>query len=178
MPSPSFRDRLTFDAARGEYRDGAIRYLMLRPDALMGLFAELPEGMRPAALAALARSVARAGGASARSYQTAGAADSASLLATIAATAPALGWGAWDLRRDGEGLALTVRNSPFAAGAGPCGTAVCAPVLGMLRAVGGLVLGDPVTVEETACAAAGAADCRFTVRRVAPPPPAAAAPRQ
>jgi predicted hydrocarbon binding protein len=176
MTSPSFRDRLTFDAARGEYRDGAIRYLMLRPDALMGLFAELPEGMRPAALAAFARSVARAGGASARSYQAAGAADPASLLATIAATAPALGWGLWDLRRDGEGLALTVRNSPFAAGAGACGTPVCAPIVGMLRAVGGLVLGDPVAVEETGCAAAGAADCRFTVRRAAPPPATAAAP--
>ncbi len=171
-----FRDRLVFDAARGEYRDGDIRYLMLRPDALMGLFAELPAAMRDAALAAFARSITRFGGRSARSYQAAGAADADALLATIAATAPQLGWGIWDLARDAAGLALTVRNSPFAAGAGPSPGPVCAPIVGMLRAVGGMVLDGEAAAHETECAAAGAPCCRFTVRRAAPPVAAAAAP--
>lgn len=173
---PDFRDRLIFDAARGEYRDGDIRYLMLRPDALMGLFAELPEAARAPALAAFARSITRFGGRSAAAYQAAGAADAAALLATIAATAPQLGWGVWTLQRDGDGLALSVANSPFAAGAGAAAQPVCAPIVGMLRAVGAMVLGGDVAATETACAATGAGCCRFTVRRATPPPEAAAAP--
>ncbi len=173
---PAFRDRLTFDAARGEYRDGDIRYLMMRPDALMGLFAELPPQARAEALAALARSVARFGGRSARSYRAAGADSPAALLDTIAATAPQLGWGVWELRREDDALHLRVENSPFAAGSGASADPVCAAIAGMLCAVGELVLGGDVSVTEESCAATGAACCRFTARRVAPPPATGARP--
>ena len=173
---PAFRDRLTFDGARGEYRDGDIRYLMMRPDALMGLFAELPEAARGEALAALAHSVARFGGRSARSYRAAGAATPAALLDSIAATAPQLGWGVWELRLEDDALHLTVENSPFAAGFGASAQPVCAAVTGMLRAVGELVFGGEVSAAEDSCAATGAACCRFTARRAAPPRAAAAAP--
>ena len=173
---PSFRDRLSFDAARGEYRDGDIRYLMMRPDALMGLFAELSPQARAEAFAALARSVTRFGGRSARAYRAADAATPAALLDTIAATAPQLGWGVWALRVDDDALHLTVVNSPFAAGFGASADPVCAAIAGMLRAVGELVLGGDVAAAETVCAATGAACCHFTARRAAPPPAAAAAP--
>ncbi len=168
---PSFRGRLAFDAERGEYRDGGIRYMMIRPDALMGMVAELPEAMRPHALEAFARSICRFGGHSARTYREAGADD---LLRTIEETAPQLGWGRWTLTRTEDGLALSVENSPFATGAGSTSNPVCAPIRGMLTAVGEMTLGE-VTVTETACAATGAACCCFTVCRAAPPAPASAA---
>ena len=165
---PAFRDRLVFDAARGEYRDGDIRYLMMRPDALMGLFAELPPQARAEALAALARSVARHGGRSARKYRADGAASDAALLDTIAATAPQLGWGVWELRLEDDALHLRVENSPFAAGFGTSAQPVCAAITGMLRAVGEIALGGDVSAAEESCAATGAACCRFTARRAAP----------
>jgi len=171
-----FRDRLRFDAERGEYRDGDIRYMMIRPDALMGMIAELPEDMRPHALEAFARSIRRAGGRSARSYQASGAADAAALLRVIEQTAPQLGWGRWQLDSGPDGITLAVDNSPFVAGAGPSLHPVCAPIRGMLSAVGEMALGEAVAVAETACAATGAACCRFTVSRAAAPPAAAAAP--
>jgi uncharacterized protein len=167
-----FRDRLEFDPDRGEYRDGAIRYMMIRPDALMGLIAELPEAMRPHAMEGFMRAIRRIGGHSARTYQDAGTDD---LLRTIEETAPQLGWGRWTLTRTEDGLALTVENSPFVAGAGASPHPVCAPIRGMLTAVGEMTLGD-VTVTETACAATGSPRCRFTVSRAAPPAPATAAP--
>jgi len=172
----SFRERLVFDPTRGEYRDGDIRYMMIRPDALMGMIGELPEAMRPLVLEAFARSIRRAGGRSARSYQAAGAADATALLAVIEETAPQLGWGRWQLQRTQDGLALTVENSPFAAGAGPAAHPVCAPIRGMLAAVGELVMGETVAVKETACAATGAPCCRFAVTRATAPRAAAAAP--
>lgn len=172
-----FRARLEFDPARGEYRDGDIRYMMIRPDALMGMIAELPAETRPLVLEAFARAIRRFGGRSARAYQDRGAADPASLLAVIAATAPELGWGRWDIAPAAAGLDVTVQNSPFPAGAGPVGHPVCAPIRGMLTAVGEFALGAPVTVAETDCAAAGAPCCRFAVRRAGPSPAAEAAPR-
>lgn len=183
-----FRARLEFDPARGEYRDGDIRYMMIRPDALMGMIAELPAETRPLVLEAFARAIRRFGGRSARAYQDRGAADPASLLAVIAATAPELGWGRWDIAQpadgqsaDGQladGLDVTVQNSPFPAGAGAVGHPVCAPIRGMLSAVGEFALGAPVTVAETDCAAAGAPCCRFAVRRAGPSPAVGAAPRR
>jgi predicted hydrocarbon binding protein len=172
-----FRERLVFDPGRGEYRDGAIRYMMIRPDALMGMIAELPEAMQGPVLEAFARAIHRFGGRSARAYQTAGATDASALLRTIEATAPQLGWGVWRLEATDAGIALTVENSPFAAGAGlSSARPVCAPIRGMLTAVGELTMGAAVTVTETDCAATGTPCCRFAVSRAAPPAAAVAAP--
>ncbi|MFT8245476.1 V4R domain-containing protein [Roseomonas sp. BN140053] len=160
-----FRNRLQFDAARGEYRDGAIRYMMLRHDALMGLFARLPEAERLAALDALGASVREFGGRSVESYRAAGADDAARMMDTIAATAPELGWGIWRFSREGEALVLAVENSPFAAGIGTSAHPVCHAIVGMLTALGPILLGKPASVEETQCAAvAGGSTCRFRMQ--------------
>lgn len=156
----SFLDRVSYDAENGTHMDGAMRYMFIKPEALMGFALHLPEDMRPALFKAMAESVFAAGGASARAYGG----DGDALLATIAATAPQLGWGIWTFVREGEAITLTVRNSPFAAGYGTADHPVCAPICGMLRAVGGMVLGQPARVTEDACAAMGAEVCRFTVQ--------------
>ena len=96
------------------------------------------------------------------------------LLTVIAGTAPQLGWGQWRFGQAADGrLDLEVANSPFAAGHGPAEGPVCAPIAGMLAAVAGMVLGGPVEVRETGCAATGAPACRFTARAVAEAGPAA-----
>lgn len=157
----SFRDRLEWDDENGAIHDRDIPYLLIRPDSLMGIFEFLPEAERAAAFEAFARSIAHYGKGSAQSYQALGAAQAGALMATIADTAPQLGWGIWSLSRIGDGLSLTVRNSPFAAGYGQSDTTVCAPIRGMLEAVGGLVLGKAVTVQETGCVSCGADICTF-----------------
>lgn len=157
----TFRDRLEWDAENGVIHDRDIPYLLIRPDSLMGIFAFLPEAERPAAFEAFARSIAHYGKGSAESYRTLGAEQADALLATIAATAPQLGWGIWSLNRSANGLSLSVRNSPFAAGYGESDVAVCAPIRGMLEAVGGLVLGEAVVVRETGCVSQGADICTF-----------------
>lgn len=48
--APPFRDRVTWHPDHGEIRDGDIRYMMIRPDALMGIFSRLPPDMRAEAL--------------------------------------------------------------------------------------------------------------------------------
>ena len=162
--SADFRQRLTFDLARGELRDGDTRYVILREDSLMGMFKRLSEPARADAFRAFAASVAEYGARSAARY-TAEDGDARYLLATIAANAPQLGWGVWhfSLTEAGE-LQLEVKNSPFAHGYGASYEAVCAPITGMLGAVASIVFDAPAQAEENLCAAAGGAICRFSAR--------------
>lgn len=162
----SFRDRVAFDAEAGTYFDGAMRYIYIKPEALMGIALAMPEDQRGAVLEAMAESVFINGGKSAKTYQESGAADGEALLAVIRETAPQLGWGSWSTVVDGDELTVTVKGSPFAMGYGAADHPVCAPILGMLRAVSPVVLGGPTEVRETACAAMGAEACTFTARRL------------
>ena len=165
MSSLPFRDRLVFDGGDGEVRDEDRRYMLMRPAALMGMFRRLDDQTRTRALDALAASVVEMGGDSARAYRSHGGADAAKLLATVAATAPDLGWGVWQFEHDGAGVALSVRNSPFAAGFGLASQPVCHAIAGMATAVARLVLDrDDVVARETECAACGAPGCRFEAR--------------
>jgi len=150
------------DPARGEISEGDARYLLIRSDSLMGLFRGLAEPARGEALRAFADSLAEHGGRSAARY---GAEDHDRLLATIPRKAGELGWGIWTLQRSGNALELKVENSPFAHGYGAADAPVCAPITGMLSAVAALVLGGAAVCREDACAAAGAAVCRFSARR-------------
>lgn len=162
----SFRQRISFDTDAGEIRDGAIRYLIMRPDALMGMFARLSPAARAEAIDALAASVAENGGKSVKAYRDNGAADPEALMQTIVATSADLGWGDWSFdRTDDTGFAVTVRNSPFADGIGSSDVPVCGAIRGILTAMGPLLTGGKdVTVTETDChAVSGTGTCSFVV---------------
>jgi predicted hydrocarbon binding protein len=161
--APSFRDRLSFDLDRGELMDQTRRYMLIRPEALMGIFRRLPEVDRRHALEAFAESVVEQGSDSARAY-AAMEGGGETLARTVAATAPQLGWGIWDIELTPGLIRLDVRNSPFAAGFGRSDSPVCFPIVGMLRAVAGMVFGKAAAVREIACAACGSDVCRFEAR--------------
>jgi hypothetical protein len=157
---PSFRERLSFDAETGALMDETRRYMLIRPEALMGIFRRLPEPARTQALEAFAASIVEQGSDSARAY-AAMEGGGAALARTVAATAPQLGWGLWTIEVEPAIIRLSVRNSPFAAGFGSSPTPVCRPIVGMLRAVATMIFGRTATVRETGCAACGHETCRF-----------------
>jgi predicted hydrocarbon binding protein len=158
--SSTFQERLSYDAEQGMLLDQTRRYMMIRPDALMGIFRRLPEDQRMAALQAFAESIAEQGGDSARAYVAMGGTGE-KLLDVIAATAPELGWGRWQFTIAKDHYTLHVRNSPFAAGFGPSTHPVCAPIIGMFGAVTSIVAGQPMQAREVSCAAMGAEICQF-----------------
>ncbi len=161
-PRP-FRARLVWDADSGEIRDGAVRYMLIRPDALMSVFTRLDPETRRTTLAAFGEAVHEFGARSAATYARASAEP---LIAIVARTAPDLGWGRWSVDAGENGTVITVENSPFARGVGTSQDAVCAPIAGMVSAVLGIMNGTPVPVRETDCAAMtpGSA-CRFESAR-------------
>ncbi|WP_460274200.1 V4R domain-containing protein [Celeribacter sp. ULVN23_4] len=166
--SQSFHQRLNITPEKGEMRDGGIRYLMMRPDVLMGMFARLPDAARAEALTALTASVAENGGKSVKAYRDSGAVDPAAMMKTIADTSGELGWGVWSFETvSPERIDITVTNSPFADGIGHSDKPVCAPIKGMLTAIGPLLLNcDAVEAVEISChAQTGKGPCRFTLKR-------------
>jgi hypothetical protein len=160
----TLRDRLRWTPDDGAIHDGPRRYLMMRPDVLMGVPRRLPEPMRTAVLAAFAESVAEQGIDSIRAYFRQVGEDPPALLAATAGAAADLGWGAWRFTPGRMRLALAVEGSPFAAGHGPAETPVCAPITGLLRAVATVATGIDVVVVELRCVACGAPRCEFEAR--------------
>ncbi len=155
-------------ALAGELRDGPRRYLLMRPDVLMGTFARLAPEARQAALEALAESAEANAADSLRAYLAALGGDRRALLDTTAASAADLGWGRWSVRVESGGATLEVENSPFASGwpvgllaDEAAGRPVCAPIRGLLAALATLALDAPVACREVACRALGAPRCRF-----------------
>ncbi|MBU4609444.1 hypothetical protein IMZ29_02435 [Achromobacter sp. GG226] len=156
------QQRLRWDEPAGAILDADRRYVMLRADVLMGLFAGLPPEQRTQALESLQASVRTHGGASARAYQASGAGDAASFLQVMADSAADLGWGAWRFEpNDTATPTLAVQNSPFAMASVGSDRPVCHAITGMLEAVSALVTGKPKSFRETRCASMGAPCCEF-----------------
>ena len=149
----SFKSRLSYDAAAGTYYDGDMRYIYIKPEAVMGILHALPAEMHPQVLDAMAESVFVNGGKSAQSYRAQGATEAQALLDVIEETSGQLGCGDWTLDFTEERLEVRVIKSPFADGHGPSEYPVCAPIVGMLRAVSAIIFGTKTTVTETQCAA-------------------------
>lgn len=157
------RERLRW-LPEGTIHDGPRRYLMMRPDVLMGAIRRMPPELRTQALAAFAESVAANGIDSVRAYFRQVGEDPSALLAATVAAAADLGWGAWTFAPGRNRLALSVGASPFAAGHGPSDAPVCAPIAGMLLAVATVATGIDGDAVETACVACGAPRCEFEAR--------------
>ncbi len=169
----ALKDRLRHDASHGAIYDADRRYIMMRADVLMGLLHQVPGEQRAMLLQAMADSVAENGGRSAQAYFQSLRGDAKAFLDTMTQSSADVGWGVWRFHQDAEGFEpvdlehlhrgfwLIVHHSPFAHGHGPSETPVCAPIQGMLRAVGHLLVADNAEVVETQCAAQGHSHCRF-----------------
>lgn len=134
--------------------------MLIRPDALMAIFVQLSPAARAEALEAFRVAVRTFGSRSASHYL---AADGPPLIEIVAATAPQLGWGLWTVDVAADAIRVTVANSPFAMGIAESDAPVCAPIVGMLSAVGSMMAGHEVSACEIACAANGHDSCLFKV---------------
>jgi hypothetical protein len=157
---------IVYNKEEGEISDDAIRYVLIRPDVLMGAAHQLPPGQALAFLNALEQSAFAHSRESFSQYKTTGRFGRGDFLLSAAEVAVTLGWGSWSVRATpGAGRDVQVRNSPFAQGFGRSDVPVCAPIRGVLRAIALVGYGDSAVVTETACAAQdGSQVCHFHLR--------------
>jgi predicted hydrocarbon binding protein len=146
------------DDGAGRLALGGARYLLVRPETLVGMQKAVEAALGPAAAECLAAG-GRAGGAAA-TRALAGAAGER--VARLIGTGATLGWGRFALERlTARDFVVTVTGSPFAEAYGAAAGPVCHLIRGVLESLAASVLERPARVRETACAAAGAACCRF-----------------
>ncbi|HUI63172.1 MAG TPA: V4R domain-containing protein [Steroidobacteraceae bacterium] len=153
----------THDTQAGVIHEGPVRYLMMRPDVLMGIARELPAEHVGTFFTAFEKSAFRHSRRSFELYQAAGRFGTDDFLARTAEVAATLGWGSWSVTNLGGGAReIRVDGSPFAAGFGSASHPVCAAISGVLRAIALTGYGADAEVKEVACAAhVGGRECRF-----------------
>jgi hypothetical protein len=148
----------------GEIREAGIRYILMRPDVLMGVAHELAGDASDRFLKALEISAFKNVQDSFRRYQASTPLSGTAFLQNAFAVAARLGWGSWSFASASEApLLIDVANSPFAAAYGKHGQPVCAPIAGVLRAAALSAFGEAAQVTERSCAVQGARCCRFEI---------------
>lgn len=168
MTNLPLHERLNFDVSQGQVLDANRRYVLMRADVLMGMFASMTPALREQALDALAQSVFTHGGDSVRAYADASDPDFLRLFDAVASGASSLGWGVWEFELGQRSCRLTVRNSPFAAAFRKMRAPACAPIVGMLQAVCTHAWKQDCVAREVECSACAAGEhaplegvCRF-----------------
>jgi uncharacterized protein len=157
---------ITHNKEEGVIADDAIRYVLIRPDVLMGVAHQLPVDQASIFLDALEKSAFENSRDSFAHYRRSGRFGYADFLLRTAEVAATLGWGAWTIHKISPSASrVEVRNSPFAAGFGRSEAPVCAPIRGVLRAIALIGYGDSAAVRETCCASQeGVNVCHFHIQ--------------
>jgi len=133
-------------------------YILIRPETLAGVQKAVEAALGASAAECLAAG-GRAGGAVATAALQGEAASRAQRLLSAGRE---IGWGDFALERlTPTTLVVTVAGSPFARAYGAASGPVCHLTRGVLEALAATVLATPARLVETACAATGAAVCRF-----------------
>ena len=149
--------RLENDGA-GALTIGGSRYLLIRPETLAALQKAVETAVGRQAADCLAAG-GRAGGARATASLSGAGEERVRRLVEMGG---AIGWGDFTLEElSADSLVVTVRRSPFAEAYGTSATPVCHLTRGVLQSLATMSLQRPTRVVETACAATGAAHCRF-----------------
>ena len=143
----SLLDRLAHDG-RGGFRRGDERFLLIRPETLVGVQQAVQRALG-----------ARAGGARALSSIAGSAEERARGLTAMAAD---LGWGTLTLETlTPTSFVVAGSNSPFPGAHAATGDPVCHLTRGVLEALAENLFGSGARVIETHCEAIGAPSCRF-----------------
>jgi predicted hydrocarbon binding protein len=133
-------------------------YILIRPETLAGLQKAVEAALGPAAAECVATG-GRAGGARATAALEG---TETAMVERLLAQGSAIGWGSFRLERlSATSLSVSVADSPFARAYGGARGPVCHLTRGVLESLAMRVLDRRVRIVETACAAVGAARCRF-----------------
>ena len=137
---------------------GGSRYLLIRPETLVGLQKAVEQALGERAPACIVAG-GRAGGARATAVLDGRAEDRVRRLLRVGGE---IDWGEFTLERlTATELAVSVRHSPVALAYGPSARPVCHLIRGVLESLVAAALGQSLEVLETSCVAMGAPACRF-----------------
>lgn len=158
---------LEYDPGAGALSFKGVRYLLVRPETIMGLYRAISIDSPDKAGDLFFRAGFVGGRLSAQKYKEVFSLGDQALVEYMARMGGQLGWGRFDLVSldlERKELEVAVYNSPFASAHGPSAVPVCHFIRGVLAGVGEEIFQSRVDSSEKTCMAIGGSNCRFQVK--------------
>lgn len=150
-----------WDASCGAITQGGVRYVLMRPDVIMGIAA----GANPRAIIdSMSASAFRNAQDSFERYRAAGLFEDQDPILQTCEMASKLGWGRWRIATDDADHSIVeVVNSPFTVGLRGSAIPVCGWICGILQAAAKIAGAVTAHVTEVQCVAQGHQHCKFQI---------------
>lgn len=155
---------LRFDGEQGAITYRGVRYMLIRPETVMGVFRAMEEEFPGGAGEFFFKGGFTGGRLSAQRFRDEFGLVGVQVVEFMMEMGTKIGWGRFQLEKyDGEGMLIEVRvvGSPYAEAHGPSERPVCHLIRGVVAGVTQGIFGVPVTCREVACFATGAEACLF-----------------
>lgn len=167
MTKNSILDELEYDPASGAlcYKD--VRYLLIRPETIVGFQKAIEKQSQTAAIDALFQGGYQGGYLSAKKYKEIQNLSDKETIDFMMAMGAEIGWGNFRLDQyncDKKKLQISVENSPFAAVYSDSTEGVCHLTRGVLCGLATILFSKSCTASEVECAAKGDQHCVFLIR--------------
>ncbi len=157
---------LEYDAAGGALSYKDVRYLLIRPETLVGLQKAIEKQNAIVARDAFFHGGHQGGFLSAKKYKEIQNLSDDETIRFMMKMGSEIGWGHFkldDYDRGQKKMQIRVNNSPFAEAYGYSGEGVCHLIRGVLGGMAAFLFSLNCTVSETKCLAKGDEHCEFHI---------------
>jgi len=168
MDKNSTIDRLKFDSAAGALTFRDVRYLLIRPETIVGFQKAIEKHSPKEAQDALFEGGYQGGYLSAKNYRETQNLSDGETINFMMTMGTEIGWGNFQLIKynfEDRKLQIKVINSTFARAYGTSKEGVCHLIRGVLSGLGTVLFGQNCVGSETECLAMGAKECVFHIMK-------------
>ena len=167
MSKNQILDELVYDQSSGSLRYKGVRYLLIRPETLVGFQKALVQNCSQDADDNLFEGGFTGGSLSAKKYKDLHNFGDREIIEFMMNMGNQIGWGNFSLVRYDPSemhLCVAVEDSPFAEAYGQSSQSVCHLIRGVLAGMASVLFGGACLAEEVECRAKGDASCRFVIK--------------
>lgn len=157
---------MQYDATSGALLYKGVRYLLIRPETIVGFQKAIAESCGHQAEDKLFEGGFKGGRLSASKYREEFNFSNPEIVKFMMRMGNQIGWGNFTLKeydQKAKRLAVVVTHSPFAQAYGASSHGVCHLIRGVLAGMGSVLFESDCGAEEKTCRAKGDADCLFVV---------------
>jgi predicted hydrocarbon binding protein len=167
MPGNSILDELTYDSASGALNYKDVRYMLIRPETVVGFQKAIEDTNRELAHDAFFKGGFTGGQLSVQKYRKLHQLDHHQIIAFMMEMGTEIGWGYFKLQNfdfENKNLEIKVKQSAFAEAYGRSSSAVCHLINGVLSGLASVIFNTECTGSEVRCLAKGDAHCLFSIQ--------------
>ena len=166
MNQNSIIDQLTYDPIWGALTYKDVRYVLIRPETIVGFQKTIEKHSRTGAQKALFQGGYQGGYLSAKKYKEMQNLSDSETIRFMMTMGAEIGWGNFQVVEydfESRNLQIKVENSAFAEAYGDSTEGVCHLISGVLSGLATVLFGQDCAASETECLSKGDAHCAFRV---------------